>query len=197
MRKLIVSNIMSVDGFFEGPGKNVMALPMDGAFDAYNVERLRAADTLLLGANTYQAFKSFWPNMADDPNATPAHKEISRRDNEIDKVVVSDSLTPDDTAPWRDNTTIVRRKDAYQEIAALKRRKGKEILVFGSRTLWNDLLAHDLVDELHLLIGNTALGAGTPIFDGEPKITLELIGRPSTWEGSGNILARYNVHGQK
>jgi hypothetical protein len=52
MRKLIVSNITSLDGYYEGPGKNVMALPMDEAFDAYNAERLRTADTLL-GRTTY------------------------------------------------------------------------------------------------------------------------------------------------
>lgn len=57
MRKLIVSNIMSLDGYYEGPGKNVMVLPMDETFDAYNAERLRAADTLLLGRNTYDGFK--------------------------------------------------------------------------------------------------------------------------------------------
>jgi hypothetical protein len=49
MHRLIVSNIMSLDGYYQGPGKSVMILPMDGAFDAYNAERLRAADTLLLG----------------------------------------------------------------------------------------------------------------------------------------------------
>ena len=46
MRKLIVCNMMSLDGYYEGPGKNVMVLPMDQAFDSYNAERLRAADTL-------------------------------------------------------------------------------------------------------------------------------------------------------
>jgi hypothetical protein len=54
MRKLIVSNIMSLDGYFEGPGKDVMVLPLDEAFDAYNAERLRAADTLLPGRTTYE-----------------------------------------------------------------------------------------------------------------------------------------------
>jgi hypothetical protein len=57
MRKLIVSNIMSLDGYFEGPGRDVMALPMDGFFDEQNLERLRAADTLLLGAATYTGLK--------------------------------------------------------------------------------------------------------------------------------------------
>jgi hypothetical protein len=57
MRKLIFSNIMSLDGYFEGPEKNVMLLPMDGFFDQHNLERLHAADTLLLGATTYAGLK--------------------------------------------------------------------------------------------------------------------------------------------
>ena len=113
MRKLIVSNIMSLDGYYEGPGKDVMVLPMDEAFDAYNAERLRAADTLLLGRTTYEGFKGFWPSIADDPKARPILQEISRLDNAIDKVVVSDSITPEQTAPWH-NTRIIRRADAHE-----------------------------------------------------------------------------------
>src|SRR3970040_560189 len=125
MRKLIVSNIMSLDGYYEGPGKDVMALfdyrweayPADQSFDAYNAERLRAADTLLLGRNTYQGFKGFWPQMADNPDASPTHREISRLDDAIEKVVISDTITADQTEPWRATTRIVRRGDAHQQIA--------------------------------------------------------------------------------
>lgn len=196
MRKLIVSNIMSLDGYYTGPGNNVMVLPMDEAFDAYNAERLRAADTLLLGRTTYDGFRGFWPSVADDPNATPTHREISRLDNAIDKVVISDSMTSEQTEPWH-NTRIIRRADAHEQIAELKRQTGKEILVFGSHTLWNDLLANDLVDELHLMIGPVALGAGTPVFDGQPTVSLRLIDTPRTWDGSGNVLVRYEVRRQK
>ncbi len=55
---------MSLDGCFESPSCNVMALPMDGFFDEHNLERLRAADTLLLGATTYTWFKGYWPAVA-------------------------------------------------------------------------------------------------------------------------------------
>jgi dihydrofolate reductase len=192
MRKLIVSNMMSLDGYYEGPGRNVMVLPLDEAFDAYCAERLRAADTLLLGRTTYEGFKGFWPSMADDPNATPTQREISRLDDAIDKVVISDSLTEDQTEPWRRSTRIIRGADAHEQLAELKRRNGGDILVFGSRTLWNELLADGLVDELHLMIGPVIVGGGTPVFDGQPAASLRLIDL-RRWDGSENLLVRYEV----
>jgi dihydrofolate reductase len=132
--------------------------------------------------------------MADNPNATPTHREISRLDNEIDKVVISDSLTSEETAPWH-NTCIIGRADAHEQIAQLKCQTGKEILMFGSRTLWNDLLAHDLVDELHLMIGPVVVGGGTPVFDGQTAVSLRLIDT-RTWAGSEDVLVRYEVRRQ-
>lgn len=203
MRKLIVSNIMSLDGYYEAPGKNIIALfdyrrkayPADESFDAYNAERLRAADTLLLGRVSYDGFKDFWPSVVDDPEATSIQQEISRLNNVIEKVVVSNSLTSEETAPWH-NTHIIRREEAYKQIAELKSQAGKDILVFGSHTLWNNLLAHDLVDELHLMIGPVVLGAGTPVFDGQPTASLRLT-NTRTWDDSGNILVQYEVCHQK
>lgn len=202
MRKLIVTIIVSLDGYYEGPGNNVMALPMDSAFDAYNLERLRAAGTVLLGRRSYDGFKGFWPPLAndaeavaafrDDPQEREVLREFSRLYNAIEKVVISDSLAPDQTFPWTDTTRIVRRADVHQQIADLKRGEGGDIVMFGSRTLWNDLLAAGLVDELHLIVGPVVLGGGTPAFQGEKVERFRLIDTRS-WEGSDNLLIRYDA----
>jgi dihydrofolate reductase len=195
MRKLIVTNIVSLDGYFEGPGQDVMALPFDEGFSEYNAERLRAADTLLLGRTTYEGFKGYWPLVADDPDVRPVEREISRLNNAIDKVVISDSLRPEETAPW-DNTRIINRRDAHEQIAELKRRPGKEILVFGSHTMWNDLLVAGLVDELHVMIGPAFLGGGTPLFQSGSRVSLRLLdARPL--ENSQLVLVRYRSGDQE
>lgn len=197
MRKLIITNIMSLDGCYEGPGRNVMALPMDGVFDSYNLERMKTSDTVLLGHNSFQMFSGFWPSMEDNPNASPTHREFSRLYNKIGKVAVSNRMTQDETGSWRETTTIIGGDNVYNEIANLKHLPGKDIIVYGSRALWNDLLAHGLVDELHFMIGNVVLGDGTPIFTepiayNDPKYSLRLIDLRK-FEGSDNLLVQYEV----
>jgi dihydrofolate reductase len=192
MRRLIVCNIISADGFYSGPNDDVMAMPFDATFSDYNAERLRAADTLLLGRRSFEGFRAYWPGIADDPEQPEVEREISRLNTAIDKVVVSDTLTAADLGPWT-NTTIVRRADAHAAIARLKEGPGREILVFGSHVLWNDLLRAGLVDELHLMIGAAFLGAGIPVFDG-PRTDLRLL-EAHVLDGSQLLLARYAAAG--
>ena len=193
MRKLIVANIVSVDGFYSGPNDDVMEMPFDTTFSDYNLERLRAADTLLLGRRTFEGFRDYWPRVADDPTQPPVEREISRLDNAIEKVVVSDTLTDADLGPWTDTTRIVRRADVHDVITELKRAPGREILVFGSHVLWNDLLLPGLVDELHLMIGSAFLGDGVPVFSG-PRTGLRLLD-VRRLSDSQLVLARYAVDG--
>jgi dihydrofolate reductase len=197
MRKLIVCNLISLDGYVAGEGGDVMVLPLDESFSAYNLSRLREADTVLLGATTFGGFLSYWPEVEHDTGQPAVEREISSINNRIAKVVVSDSLTPADTGVWRDTTEIVSRADAHGRVAELKDDVGGDILTFGSAKLWNDLLVAGLVSELHLMVGAGAIGAGEPAFlqpfggqahDG----SLTLTGARQL-EGSQNALLTYAV----
>jgi len=191
MRKLIACNIVSLDGFFSGPGGNVMVMPFDKGFSDYNAERLRAADTLLLGRKSFEMFRSYWPAIAGDESQPAVEREISRLNTAIEKVVISDSLNAGEAEGWGP-TRIVRRADAYAEIAALKAKPERDILIFGSHTLWNDLLANGLVDELHFMIGAGVVGEGVRAFDARPPGSLRLL-ETRTFDGSSLLLARYAV----
>lgn len=192
MRKIIVYNVISLNGYHTGLGNDVSVMfPMMGdVFDSYNAELLRTADVQLMGRVSFELFQSFWPAVAENPTSdawTDAQRDLSQAGKSVEGIVVSDTLQGN----WQ-NVHIIRRRDAYQQIAELKRWEGKDIVITGSRILWNDLLAHELVDEIHLLIGNRVLGQGVPAFAGKTPTSLRLIDT-RRWENSDNVLLRYEV----
>jgi dihydrofolate reductase len=159
MRKIIVTEFITLDGVVEAPGGKETAHP-HGGWQAkyghpegmkYKVEELASVDALLLGKNTYEAFAAYWPSQTGAGFADPI--------NRYPKYVVSRSLQKSE---WV-NTHILR--DVAKDVAALKKTDGGNILVYGSATLVKALLHHDLVDELRLLVYPVSVGGGLRIFD--------------------------------
>lgn len=194
MGSVIVTNIVSLDGFDRDAEGSPLSLNMDAAFDAHNLERMRRASTVLLGARSFQMFSSFWPHVADAP-ADPANsalsetnREFSRLYNRLPKVVVSDSYAPDRDNPWHDTTTPVRRDEVASWVAAGRADDPGDVVVFASKTMWNGLLRDGLVDEIHLVVSPIALGAGGSVF--EQRAELDVL-ESRRLDGSDNVLLRY------
>lgn len=194
MRKVVVSEILSLDGHFTGPDGNVMVMPFDDGFSDNNAELLRGAGTVLLGRTTFLGFRDYWPGVKDDPEQPELEREISRLNWSVDKVVVSDTLTAADTEPWADSTRIVPRAEAHEAVRALREEDdGGDVVVFGSHVLWNDLLEHGLVDELVLMFGPGVVGAGgIPAFESTGPARFRLLD-VHRWDGSDLVRLRYAV----
>jgi dihydrofolate reductase len=165
MRKIIVTEFITLDGVVEAPGGDETAHPHGGWQFKYNhpeggqykVDELAGVDALLLGKTTYQGFAAFWPKQTGAEFADPI--------NRLPKYVVSRSL---EKAEWN-NSQILR--DVATDVAALKQTDGGDILVYGSATLAKALLHHDLIDELRLQLYPVSIGGGLRLFDNNRELT--------------------------
>ena len=202
MGKVIVHNLMSLDGYYEGPANQVDAIwkfwhadyNHDMSFHHFNIELLRSSFVLIIGKDTYlDKFNNDRSKMLHDPNASFLARELASVIGTIDKIVVSDTLTEEDIVPGN-NTQIIKRTDVFKTISDLKHTSDKHIAIIGSRTLWQDLLAHDLVDELRLTIAPVFSGSGTPLFDHQPEVYLK---RTDTRIAEGNIMVVFQVSRNK
>ncbi len=163
MRKVVVSEFMSVDGVMEAPYEWQPAFWHDD-IGAYKNEELFASDALLLGRVTYEGFASAWPTMEGTG-------EFGERMNSMAKYVVSTTLEQGD---WT-NSTIIRR-DVANEIARLKQLPGENILIGGSADLVRSLMRDDLIDEYRLMIHPVVVGKGKRLFaDASDLTSLRLV----------------------
>jgi dihydrofolate reductase len=172
MRKLFLHMFLSVDGYFEGPEKDLgwsQRVALDEDYQTYSNQLLCSVDAMLIGRKVYDLFASYWPE-AEKINQHPAQLEAARLLNEMPKYVVSKKLK---VAEWQNSHII--RNDIIKSIKKLKRQAGKDIVVFGGAELVNSLLAHQLIDEYRLVIHPVILGNGRKLFNSPMKEKLKLV----------------------
>jgi len=159
MRKLILEEWLSVDGFAvdrDGKLDFFPASETDKFSDGDQLKFLDSVDTILLGRRTYELFVSFWPTAMIDKEV------IADRLNTLPKLVFSRTLSE---APWgKWHPAQVVSGDAVAEIKRLKAQDGKHMVLWGSLSLAQELIAADLIDEYHLQISPTIVGGGRRLF---------------------------------
>ena len=179
MRKLIMWNLVTLDGFFEGQKSweiDWHEFVWGEELEQLSIEQSRSADMLLFGRVSYQGMAGYWSSETG---------EIADFMNIIPKIVFSRTL---EKAEWK-NTRLVK-EHAEQEVATLKQQPGKDLFIFGSANLSSTLMQHGLIDEYRLGLTPVVLGGGNPLFKASPRrMKMKLLeARPLK---SGCVILRY------
>ena len=180
MRRLFSFNMVTLDGFFEGPNREIDWHNVDGEFNEFAIEQTGTVDVLLFGRVTYQMMASYWPT----PSAIANDPIVAGQMNRVPKIVFSRTL---EKAEWN-NTRLIKDHIA-EEILKLKQQPGKDLALFGSANLMSTLIQLDLIDEHRIMVNPVILGAGTPLFKTKGRLNMKLLKTRAF--GNGNVLLCY------
>ncbi len=174
MRRVIVSEFVTLDGVFEAPEK--WSFPFQNDETAkFKSDELFASDALLLGKVTYQIFAASWPSRTG---------EFADRMNSLPKYVVSTTLKK---VEWNNSSLI--KGNVVEEVSKLKQQPGQDILIAGSGELVHTLMQHDLIDEYRLMVFPVVLGSGKRPFRDGSNTTLRHV--ETRTFGSGVVALTY------
>jgi dihydrofolate reductase len=181
MRKLIMWNLVTLDGFFEGPKSwdiDFHDTVWGEELERFSIEQSRSIGALLFGRVTYEGMASYWSTQKG---------EIADFMNSVPKVVFSRTLAK---ADWSNSRLV--RGDTAKEVVRLKKDPGKDLFIFGSADLSGTLTREGLIDEYRLCVAPVVLGVGNPLFKASPdRVRLKLLeARPLK---SGGVILRYET----
>jgi dihydrofolate reductase len=180
MGKLVMWNLMSLDGFVEGPNRDISwhGDVWGEELEQLAIAQLRDAGGLLFGRVTYELMAAYWPNASGEA------AEIADFMNAMPKYVFSRTLP---RADW--TNTQLFGGDAGTTVARLKRESAKDIFLFGSADLAASLIPDGLIDEFRIAVNPLLLGGGTPLFKPDTRLKLRLIDARAL--SSGVVIIRY------
>src|SRR6266487_4407120 len=159
MRKVILSNLVTLDGFFAGPNGELdwFIVNEEGKKDANDL--LSKVDAILFGRVTYQLLADYWPAAATNPSTSKSDLEIADKMNNLPKIVFSKTLQE---VKWN-NSRLVKENIA-EEISKMKQQPGKDMVIFGSGSIVTTFMQLGLIDEYRILVNPVVLGNGKPLF---------------------------------
>jgi dihydrofolate reductase len=174
MRRVILLEHMSLDGFVAGPNGEMDWIRLDDEMWDYGSRLTNTSDAALYGRVTYELMAGYWPTAAEQPGATKHDIDHATWVNAATKYVVSTSL---ERAPWgTGNDAIVIRDNVADQVAKLKQGPGKNFFLVGSISLAQTLMRHGLIDEYWINVNPFVLGDGKPLFaKTQDKLNLKLI----------------------
>jgi dihydrofolate reductase len=195
MRRIVMFNWLTVDGYFSGPDGNLNWVVPDDEQAKAAAASIATSDTVIFGRVTYARFEKFWRRAVDDSSDAPdphrpgersrEHRAIAIWLNETTKLVFSRTMKD---VTWR-NSRLLHELDPH-EIEAMKKQPGKDMMVFGSGSIVSQLTQHGLIDEYQFVVCPIFLGSGQPLLSGVSKsVRLELL-EASKYQ-SGDVLLRY------
>ena len=167
MRKLIVFNHVSVDGYFSSPHGDISWFKTgDAELAEYAIASIAATGALVFGRVTYELMTHYWPT----PMAKKNDPVLAEWMNSLPKIVFSRTLA---RAAW--NNTRLVRENLEEEIRKLKKEPGKHMALLGSGSIITQLAPLGLIDEYQIMVNPIALGTGRTLFEGiRQKLTLKL-----------------------
>jgi len=183
MRKIIFQMLTSLDGFFEGPDRELDWHVVDEGFFRYALDLLNSVDTLLFGRVTYQMMAKYWQS----PRAAADDPVIAHKMNTLAKIVFSTTL---EKPSWQ-NTRLVKNNGAG-ELMKMKEQAGQDMVIFGSSDLAVSLTKQGLIDEYRIIVNPIVLGGGKMLLKGlNCRLKLKLV--TSRTFASGCVLLCYRV----
>jgi len=183
MSKLILFNMMTLDGFFEGPDKGLGWHQVDAEFNQFAIEQMDNAGALIFGRITYELMASYWPT----PDVIKNDPEVANRMNSTPKIVFSRTLERTD---WT-NTKLVKNI-AKEEIEDIKQQSDRDIIIMGSANLAAGFREFGLIDEYRIMLNPIILGKGHSLFLPSNKRESLILSQTRPFR-NGNVLLIYSA----
>ncbi|OGC78711.1 MAG: hypothetical protein A2Z27_01830 [candidate division Zixibacteria bacterium RBG_16_50_21] len=176
MRKVILSMMVSLDGFFEGPNQELDWHVWDDEMEKYAHHTLDAVDSILLGRVAYRLFADYWPTAKDS---------IAPQINNLPKIVFSKTL---EKVEWKNSKLV--KENIVEEISKVKQQPGLDLILYGGAGIASTFIKLGLIDEYRIIVNPVVLGSGKPLFkDIKEKLNLKLF-KTKTFK-CGNVALYY------